>query len=436
MKGITERQLESFRRETENDESVRTLQATVARSEYGDLAYLPQQAARLNGGFEIEIKTNGITAQQKSGRCWLFSLLNDLREKAAGKLNIDKFELSENYLAFYDNLEKCYNFLEMVIANIDKPLDDRMMEYILDGIGDGGYFSMARDLIQKYGVVPAEVMPDNYQSSHTEKFRRLQNSLLRKDASLLRKAHANGQDLQALKEKMLAEMYKAQCIAFGTPVETFDFAWLDRNGEYHCERAITPKQFYDKYIGEDLDEYVTITNHPTQKMAYNGLYKFHYMGCMAESDCLCLNLTMDELQDLIITQLKDGQPVWFGCDSGAFGDRKEGIWDPDSFAYQGLMGGCDFTMEKGERLMYNDSYATHAMILTGVSFDADGNPQRWKIENSWGKEAGKDGYFVCSQKYFREYVYEAIINRKYLNSPPLALLDQQPVEINPWESDD
>ncbi|MBQ1877453.1 MAG: hypothetical protein II161_01440, partial [Erysipelotrichaceae bacterium] len=141
-------------------------------------------------------------------------------------------------------------------------------------------------------------------------------------------------------------------------------------------------------------------------------------------------------QNLIIAQLKDGQPVWFGCDSGAFGDRKEGIWDPDSFAYQGLMGGCDFTMEKGERLMYNDSYATHAMILTGVSFDADGQPERWKIENSWGKEAGKDGYFVCSQKYFREYVYEAIINRRYLNPAQLALLDQQPVEINPWESDD
>lgn len=54
---------------------------------------------------------------------------------------------------------------------------------------------------------------------------------------------------------------------------------------------------------------------------------------------------MDEAQDLVIKQLQDNEPVWFACDAGAFGDRKQGVWDPDSFDYEGLLGGASFEME-------------------------------------------------------------------------------------------
>ena len=435
MKGLSKQQLDSLSRSLHEDQQVKTLQGVMAKTEYADLAYLPQGGSRLNGDFTIEIKTNGITAQQKSGRCWMFALMNMLRETAARKLNLKKFELSGNYLAFYDKLEKCNNFLEMVIANYDKPLNDRMMEYILNGIGDGGYFDMARDLVKKYGVVPADVMPETYQSTHTEKFRRLQNSLLRKDAMVLREALARGEDVTELKGNMVAEIYKAQCIAFGTPVDKFDFAYRDKDNNYHVDHDITPQQFYDCYIGTDLDEYITVTNHPTAGLPLESYYHFHYMGNMADKDCYALNLSMDDLQQLCLSQLSDGEAVWFGCDAGAFGDRKMGLWDPDSFVYQGLLGGADFCMEKGHRLMYHDSYATHAMILTGVNLDAEGHPERWKIENSWGKDVGKDGYFVCSQHYFREYVYEAIINKKHLTEQQKELLKKEPFEIKPWESD-
>ncbi len=433
MNEITMAQLERFREKQSARREIKTLQAAMAKTEMKDLAYVPEQAAKLNGDFAIELKTRGITWQKNSGRCWLYAAMNILRERVSERCNLDKFELSGNYLSFYDKLEKANNFLEMIIDNADKPLDDRLMAYILEGVGDGNYWNMAADLVRKYGAVPASVMPETWQSTHTAKFLQLLNLLLRKDAVRLRQVIAEGGDAQKEKEAMLEEIYRMECIAFGEPPVTFNFEYRDKDNVYHCDRSLTGRGFCEKYIGYPLDDYVCITNHPTRGQSMNLRYTFHYIGTMADKDVVCLNLSMDEVEALVLRQLRDGEPVWFGCDCSSYGDRKMGIWDPDSLDYAGLLGGVDLSMSKGDRLMYHESYADHAMIFVGVNFDENGQPDRWKIENSWGEEAGREGYFVCSEKYFREYVFEVIIHKKHLSEAQLALLEQTPVRIQPWE---
>ena len=435
MHEITPALLDRFREATAARKDLKPLHAAMAKTELKELAYVPEAAAKLNGDFAIELKTRGITWQKNSGRCWLYAVMNILRERVAETCGLEKFELSGNYLAFYDKLEKANNFLELVIENADKPLSDRMMEYVLEGFTDGGYWDMATDLIRKYGVVPSSVMPETWQSTHTEKFMELLLSLLRKDAMKLRAAAAAGGDVQAEKEAMLEEVYRMECIAFGAPPQRFCFEYRGEDGVYHCDRDLTGRSFFEKYVGGTLDDYITVSNHPTRGKPMNLHYTFHYIGCMADSDIRCLNLTSEEMEDLVLRQLRDGEPVWFGCDSGAFGDRKMGVWDPDSLDYSGLLGGVDFTMSKGDRLESHDSYATHAMIFVGVNFDENGRPDRWKIENSWGEEAGRKGYFVCSERYFHEYVYEVIVRKKHLTDAQRALLAQPPVRIRPWECD-
>ena len=435
MKEITKELLERFRAEAAERKELRTLQAAMAKTELKDLAFVPEAAAKLNGDFAVELKTRGVTFQQRSGRCWLYAVLNILRERISETCRLDKFELSANYLSFYDKLEKANNFLELVIENAHKPLNDRMMEYVLGGVGDGGYWDMATDLVAKYGVVPATVMPETWQSTHTEKFLKLLNTLLRKNAVRLRAVVADGGDAQAEKEKMLAEIYRMECIAFGEPPKTFSFEYRDKNDVFHCERGLTGRSFYEKFLPGALDEYITVTNHPTHGLPMDLYYVFHYMGSMANRDVINLNLTLEEMEELTVKQLRDGEPVWFGCDSGAWGDRDKGVWDPDSLDFSGLMGGVDFTMSKGDRLEYHDSFATHAMIFVGVNFDENGTPDRWKIENSWGEEAGRKGYFVCSEKYFREFVYEVIVRKKHLTDAQRALLEGEPKRIQPWEGD-
>jgi bleomycin hydrolase len=434
MEKITEELLEKMNKAIRSDRQVRTNTAAMAKTELKDLAFLPVNAAKLNGEFEIEIKTHGITAQQKSGRCWLFAALNIMREEVIKKTGVKEFELSQNYLSFYDKLEKANNILEMAIRDAGLPLSDRKVEYdLLRGMGDGGYFDMAKDLAKKYGVVPKQAMPESYQSEHTDKLRYLTNYLLKKDAGILRSAVKNGEDTRALKEKMLTEIYKIEVMAFGEPVNKFDFSYRDKDGNFHEDKGITPKEFYDKYVGLALDDYVTLINEPTKERKVNTLYKFHYTGSMAESDVYSLNVSQERMEELVVKQLRNGCPVWFGCDAGAFGDRKEGVWDPDSFDYEGLLGGIDLFDTKENHLLYRASSATHAMILTGVNFDKDGRPERYKIENSWGKDVGHDGYFVCSEKYFREFVYEAVIKKEFLSEAEIKAIESDATLLEPWE---
>lgn len=433
MKEISQELLQKCKEGYQKDRAAKTLNAAMAKTPLADLAYIPMNAAKLEGDFTIELKTRGVTAQQKSGRCWMFSVMNVMREIVSNKCKLKNFELSGNYLAFYDKLEKANNMLEMAIEHADKPIGDRMTDYIANGIGDGGYFSMAVDLVKKYGVVPLSVMPECYQSTHTDKWMRMFNRLLRKDVVELRQMVQNGQDPTARKEEMIAEIYKAECILFGEPVEKFDFCYRDEDNEYHADHDLTPKAFFDKYIGMELDNYVTITNEPTTVKELNKVYTFHYMGCMASGDVVLLNLPIEDLKDLAIKQMKDGEPVWFACDSGQYGDRALGVWDPDCFDYEGLLGGVNLEMSKKDRLEFRESFGSHAMILVGVNFDKDGKPNRYKIENSWGEEAGKKGYFVCSDRYFDEYVYEVIIHKKHLSEEQKKLLAQEPIRIQPWQ---
>ena len=435
MKEITQELLARFRAQEAERPELKTLQAALAKTELRELAYMPAAAAKLSGDFAVELTTRGITWQKSSGRCWLYAVMNILRERVADTCNLEKFELSGNYLAFYDKLEKANNVLELVIENADKPLSDRMMEYILEGVTDGGYWDMAADLVKKYGVVPQSAMPETWQSTHTDKFMDLFNSLLRRDAAKLRAVIAAGEDPQPVKEALLEEFYRIECIAFGEPPETFPFAYRDKDNVFHEERGLTGRSFFEKYVGGAMDEYITVTNHPTRGKPMGLHYTFHYIGSMAERDIVSLNLSAEELEELTVRQLKDGEPVWFGCDSDFHGNREMGVWDPDSVDYSGLLGGIDFSIPKGDRLEYHASYATHAMIFVGVNFDADGKPDRWKIENSWGESAGKEGYFVCSPRYFHEFVYEVIVRKKHLTDAQRALLEQPPVRIEPFEVD-
>ena len=244
MHALTYEQTLAFREAYENDRAAKTATAAAARTELADLAFVPMNAAKLNGEFTIELKTRGITAQEKSGRCWMFAALNLLREGVAEKLGLKQFEFSENYLAFYDKLEKSNNFLSWIIDTAAKPLTDREVNYVLAGIGDGGYWCMAVDLIEKYGLVPKSVMPETWQSSHTEKGRTLLNTLLRRDAAELRDWIAAGKDPEPRRLEMLREIYKLLCITFGEPVDKFDFTWRGEDGAFRGCTSPSPSTIW------------------------------------------------------------------------------------------------------------------------------------------------------------------------------------------------
>lgn len=432
MNSISLEMIQRFNQAYDADKTAKVMTGAASRHELSDLAFIPEKAARLENCFSIELKTREVTSQEASGRCWLFASMNIMREKVAEKCNLDMFELSGNYFAFWDKFEKINYFLETIIDCADLPVGDRTLNWVLNSVGDGGQWDMMVSLIQKYGIVPKTVMPETFQSLNTRQIMSMINTKLRKDAIELRKIVTSGADPQPRKEEMLCEFYKLLCTCFGKPTEKFDFQYKDADGQFHVDYDLTPLSFYEKYVGVDLSEYVSIINAPTQDKPYGRTYTVKYLGNVAEGSVRYLNLTMDEMKDLMVQQMKDGEIVWFGSDCGKSGDKKEGIWDPDSFDYQAAFG-LDLSMSKEDQLDYLNSAMNHAMVLTGVNLDRDGKPNRWKIENSWGEKNGKKGYYIGSDAWVDQYVFQAIIKKKYLTEDMKKALEQEPVVLDPWD---
>ena len=388
--------------------------------------------------YSVMVEAGDACNQKKSGRCWMFASLNVMRLKVMDKLNLKNMELSQNYPLFYDKLEKSNYFLENILDTLDEPLSGRVVAYLLqDPIGDGGQWDMFRSLVAKYGVVPKDIYPDTAVSVETMQLRKYLTTKLRGFACELREAAAAGESMEALRERkdaMMETVYRMLCISLGKPPVRFTWETRDKDGKFIRVSDITPQEFYEKYVGFDLDNLVTAINAPTQDKPYGRTYTVQYLGSVREGKypVKYLNLPMDDLRAIAIAMLKDGRPVWFGSDVGQFSNRKAGILSLDAYNLGGLFD-TEFPMSKAQRLDYGESLMTHAMVLTGVDLDEDGKPIRWKVENSWGDESGDKGFFVMSDEWFGEFAYQILLDRSYFSAEQNAQFDAEPILLAPWD---
>ncbi len=383
--------------------------------------------------FSFKLKTKGITNQKGSGRCWLFAGLNILRYKVAERLGLEKFELSQNYSFFYDKLEKANLFLEKVIETRNRKIGNRTVDYLLKNpIPDGGQWNMVVDLIDKYGVVPKEVMPETYHSSSTGGVNRILSTLLRKYAAELRESRKSEKELRKQKVEMLKNVYRILVYSFGKPPKKFKWRYKDKDQKLSPWKEYTPKSFLTEVVKANIDNYITLYNCPAKE--YYKLYSISLDKDMVNKpDLTFLNLPIKDLKELTLNTLtNDKEPVWFGCDVGKELWSKEGIVAPNVYDYQALFG-IDFSMTKKQRILYRHSVPTHAMVFTGVDLDTSNRPIKWLVENSWGQKAGKNGMFIMYDKWFDYYLYEVVIPKKNLSQKLQKLLQKKPISLPPWD---
>ena len=267
--------------------------------------------------------------------------------------------------------------------------------------------------------------------------RQLMTTKLREYACELRTAHEAGEgpaELRARKDKMMETVYRMLCIALGKPPVRFTWETRDKDKNFIRIKDITPQEFFRQYIGWNLSDMVTVINAPTKDKPYGRTYTVRYLGNVRGGayPVKYLNLPMDDLRDLTIRQLKDGRAVWFGSDVGQFSDRKGGYLTTDAYAVDELFS-TEFPMTKEQRLDYGESLMTHAMVITGVDLDDEGRPIRWKVENSWGKDRGNDGFYVMSDEWFGEFSYQILLDRKYFTPEQAAAFDTEPIVLQPWD---
>lgn len=387
--------------------------------------------------FSLRLKSKGITSQKSSGRCWMFAALNCLRFKVIQDLNLDDFELSQIYTLFYDKLEKANYFLESIYATLDEAENSRLLDFLLRSpMQDGGQWDMIGALIRKYGAVPKSAMPETACSSDTKETCSAITEKLRSYAAKIRADYAAGvsiEELKAGKKAMLSTVYRMLCICFGTPPETFDFEIRTRDDRFIADRGLTPQSFYEKYIGVDLADYISLIHAPTADKPYMNSYTVAYLGnVVGGTPVKYVNLPIEELKKAAIAQMKAGEPVWFGCDCGKMADREGGVWDLELYDYEGLFNSA-FDMSKEEMLNYGLSKMNHAMVFQGVDLDDAGNSFRWCVENSWGPDRGQKGMYLMTDAWFDKYMYQVVVNKKYLSREIVAAYEKEPVVLAPWD---
>ncbi|PIO82969.1 aminopeptidase [Loigolactobacillus backii] len=386
--------------------------------------------------FSVDLTAEKVADQKQSGRCWMFAALNTMRRSLADQFNLKDFELSQNYTNFWDKFEKSNYFYENVLSTATEPTSSRKVAFLMaTPQQDGGQWDMLTALIAKYGIVPKSVMPETYNSSRSSELNSTLNLKLRKDAVTLRQmvaTNASETNINTARNQMLNEDYRILVYALGEPPVKFDFEYRDDDKAYHLDRNLTPQTFFKKYVGWNLDDYQSIINAPTDDKPYNHMYTIEMLGNVVGGRRVQhLNLDIATFKQLAIEQLQAGESVWFGSDVGQSSDRKVGIMDPEIYKADELFD-VDFGMTKAERLDYGESLMTHAMVITGVDL-VDDKPTKWKVENSWGDKVGEKGYFVMSDAWFDEYVYQIVINKKYLPADLKKVTEEDPKVLEPWD---
>ncbi|MCC3143959.1 C1 family peptidase [Halanaerobium sp. Z-7514] len=432
-------QLKRFSNEFKSRENNRVIANAIIKNGINNTALNNESVKNMHHDFSKEIDVGSVTNQKKSGRCWMFAALNNIRYSISESLNIkeNNFELSQSYTMFWDKLEKANYFLENIITTADLELDSRRVMWLLnEPTNDGGQWDMFTALIEKYGIVPKYVMPETYHSSNSRLMNKILNLKLRDQAHTLRNDFNHGADKASLreeKEELLAEIYSLLAYFLGEPPQEFDFEYKDKEGHFYRDSKLSPMEFYNKYSKVKMTDYVSIINAPTSDKDFYKTYTVEFLGNVKEGQQIhYLNLPIKMLKDLSKEQIKAGEPVWFGCDVGQWYDRDLGIMDTELYNYEEVLD-TKFKLDKGSRLQYGESVLTHAMVFTGINIDDNANVNRWKVQNSWGDKVGKDGFFIMSDQWFEEFNYEVVIHKKYLSDELLEAYSKEPIVLNPWD---
>ena len=435
---VSEKDLQEIQGSFKKDASTKAIQNILTNEKsIRDNALNRDLQGKIDHFFKYRVNVKGITNQQSSGRCWMFTSMNVLRPLVMEKYNLNQFDFSHNYLYFWDIFEKSNLFLENIIATAARPMDDReVTEYFKSPVGDGGVWNLYYNAAQKYGVVPQEVMPETAHSNNTSQMTGVINEKLRLGGYTLRELAAQGKkakELRAEKNNVLKDVYRILALCLGEPPHQFTWRYKTKKGEIKELANYTPQQFYKEITPADYspDNYIMVMNDPTRE--YYKVYEIqNYKNTIEGINWIYLNLPNEDLKAAALASIKNNEPLYASCDVGKQFNRETGILDPEMFDYESLLG-VKLDMDKKARILTRQSGSAHAMTIVGCDTDENDKPVKWEFENSWGDKSGHNGYLTFTDKWFDEYMFRAVLHKKYLNEKALQALKSKPVQLPVWD---
>ncbi len=435
--GITTEMMQQIKKSYGGTASDKAMRNILVNQSPQKLAMNYENATKFDSHFSNRVVSKAVTDQKSSGRCWMFTGMNVMRNKAIRQHNLPAdFQFSQAYTFFYDQLEKSNLFLQAIIDTYKKPMTDQEVEWLFKNpIGDGGQFTGIANLVDKYGLVPSDVMPETYNTNNTSSISNLLSLKLREFGLELREmAAAKGTTpakLESRKTEMLGTIYRMLALTMGEPPAEFDWTHRNAKGEVVSTEHYTPMSFYEKYAKTDFSKYYMVMNDPTRE--YYKVYEIQYDRHVYDGqNWRYINLPMNEIAPMCIASIKDSTMMYFSCDVGKFLDREKGFMDPKNYDYGSLMG-TTFGMDKKQRVSTFASGSSHAMTLCAVDLDKEGKPLKWMVENSWGPNYGYQGNLIMSNDWFNEYMFRVVLEEKYIPANIRALLSQKPIMLPAWD---
>jgi len=431
---LTPSDIQSFKNSLKIDGQTKALMNAISNNDVKQLAFNRELYNKTDHLFNFEIDVKGITDQASSGRCWMFAGFNMMRPEVIKKFNLKEFEFSQNYIFFWHKLELANQFLENIIATADRDINDRELQVLFNlGIGDGGWWNSMVNIVEKYGAVPKDVMPETKNSSKTGAMNTIINDLMMHSVEKIRmlvNAGKSSNEIVKYKLDVLKDVYRLLVLHLGEPPSEFTWRYQNKDNKI-IGKQYTPLDFYKEVGGVDLKEYVSIFDHPAHP--YNKYYQMNFSNNTAgESNMSFINLEISKLKELALKSVLNGDPVWFATDVGKENDKENGVLAIGVYDYKSLYS-VDTELSKRSRVLYRKSVPNHAMLFVGVDTIATGEVKKWRVENSWGTSPGNKGYWTMYQDWFDAYVFNVIIHKKYLPKEVLDLLETEPTNLPAWD---
>ena len=429
--GISNEMLKQIQSSYKNTSADKAIRNAIGGTDIRKLSLNQENQQGLDTDFSIKVESKGITDQQSSGRCWLFTGLNVMRAKAIARYNLPSLEFSQAYSFFWDQLEKSNLFLQGVIDTAKEPMSNQTVEWLFKHpLSDGGTFTGVADIVSKYGLVPKEVMPETYSSEHTSQMSSLIGLKLKEYGLELRESVQKGMDvkkIEARKTEMLETVYRILVLNLGVPPTEFDYVRKDVKGNPVETEHHTPMSFLEKYGDKNLlTNYVMVMNDPSRE--YYKCYEIDFDRHRYDGkNWTYVNLPVEEIKEMAIASLKDSTRMYFSSDVTQL-DSKRGLLDVNNYDFGSLLG-TTFGMDKKQRIQTFASMSAHAMTLMAVDLDENGKPKKWMVENSWGAQSGYKGHLIMTDEWFNEYMFRQVLETKYVPKKVLDIFKQKPVRL-------
>ncbi|XP_013184230.2 bleomycin hydrolase isoform X1 [Amyelois transitella] len=395
--------------------------------------------------YNIKVESEGkpVTNQENSGRCWLFAALNVMRLPFMKKYAIEEFEFSQSYLFFWDKIERSHYWLNNIVetAKAGEELEGRLVNFLLkDPINDGGQWDMIVNLVNKYGVMPKKCYPESFSSKKSMHMNAIIKTKLREYAKELRDmvaAKASDEFIQKAINKQMAVIFNIVATCLGTPPEKFTFEFYNKEKAYNNFGALTPQEFYEQHVRPlfNVNDKVCLVSDPRQSNPFGNLYTLQCLGNVVGGRRTAYNnQPIETLMNVVKDSIQGGEAVWFGCEVSKRFERKNGLEDLDAHDYRLVFNTeVQIGLQKADRLMYGDSCMTHAMVFTAVGTNEQGKPYKFRVENSYSDKEYDKGYLMLTEPWFREFVFEVVVDKKFVPKEVLEVFQQEPKVLPAWD---